>query len=220
MALLVETPRVGIRRVSVSAMDNNVYLLTSKVSGEQVLIDAADDVEAIRKLLLEGAADAAPVPALLRLIVTTHSHWDHIRALRALADMSGARLAAGADDVAAIEAVTGARIGEPLADGDTVGVAGVELAVIHLRGHTPGSVALALSDPDLPAQLFTGDSLFPGGVGNTGGDAARFELLFHDVVSKIFDVYDDSAVVWPGHGRPTTLGKERPALGEWKGRGW
>jgi glyoxylase-like metal-dependent hydrolase (beta-lactamase superfamily II) len=88
--------------------------------------------------------------------------------------------------------------------------------VIHLRGHTPGSLALLYQD----AHLFTGDSLFPGGVGNTQRDAARFEQLYTDVVERVFDRLPDETWVYPGHGKDTTLGAERPSLPEWRERGW
>ena len=104
-------------------------------------------------------------------------------------------------------------------DGDAVD--GITLEVIALRGHTPGSVALAYRpEADEPAVLFTGDSLFPGGVGNTGGDAARFATLLDDVEQRLFAAFDDDVVVHPGHGAFTTLGVERPRLQEWRERGW
>ena len=96
----------------------------------------------------------------------------------------------------------------------------VALEVIHLRGHTPGSVALLYRDPEGFGHLFTGDSLFPGGVGNTQGDAARFASLIDDVEQRIFDVLPDETWFYPGHGSDSTLGAERSHLGEWRERGW
>ena len=107
-----------------------------------------------------------------------------------------------------------------LANGDTVKIGELSFDVIHLQGHTPGSVALALDGADDDAtHLFTGDCLFPGGVGKTWKDG-DFEQLLGDVTSRVFNVYGDSTVVYPGHGDDTTLGAERPHLGEWKERGW
>jgi glyoxylase-like metal-dependent hydrolase (beta-lactamase superfamily II) len=68
--------------------------------------------------------------------------------------------------------------------------------------------------------LFTGDSLFPDGVGNTWGDAAAFDALYADVVARVFEVYSDETWVYPGHGNDTTLGSERPHLDQWRARGW
>jgi glyoxylase-like metal-dependent hydrolase (beta-lactamase superfamily II) len=206
---------VTIRSIPVSEMDNNVYLITAKATGAQVLIDAADDAAGILRLLAEGAADAR-VPAKLALIVTTHSHWDHVRALADIVRATGARTAAGREDIGDIPVPTDV----PLSDGDVGEFEGFSLEAIALRGHTPGSIALAYRDPGGPAHLFTGDSLFPGGLGNTGGDAARFESLYNDVVERIFNRFGDDTVVHPGHGKSTTLGAERPSLPEWRSRGW
>lgn len=209
---LIELPQLTIRRIAVSGMDNNVYLLSR--AGEHLLIDAAAEPDALAGLLAVAGTG-------LRYVLTTHSHRDHIGALAAVAAAHpGALTLAGAADAAAITAATGVPIARRLSHGDLIGLGRLELAVIGLRGHTPGSVAVAHSAPGAPPQLFTGDSLFPGGVGNTGGDPERFAGLFADVVARVFDVYPDDTVVRPGHGAPTTLGAERPHLAEWLARGW
>jgi len=210
---------VLVRRIAVSPMDNNVYLLTATGTGAQVLIDAADDPFAIAGLIEEAKADAA-VPAHVDAIVTTHSHPDHIRALADLVGRTGAMTVAGAADASQIEAATGVTVARRVDDGDRVEVPGLSLDVISLRGHTAGSIALALTRPGFPAHLFTGDTLFPGGLGATNHDPARFNQLFTDVKQRLFDRFDDDAVVHPGHGRPTTLGVERPSLRQWFARGW
>lgn len=214
-SLIHDLDRVTVRSVSVGDMDNNVYLITAKESGQQVLIDAADDLPAIRRLLQEGAGDAA-APAHLELIATTHQHWDHVRALEGLVAETGARTAAGRQDVGGIPVP----VDVVLDHGDVGNFGGFDLTAVHLRGHTPGSIAYVLKDGDAPHLIFSGDSLFPGGVGNTQKDPDRFALLFADVVERLFETYPDDAIVLPGHGRPTTLGIERPRLGEWQARGW
>lgn len=219
MSLLHQTADASIRSISVSKMNNNVYLVTSRRTGAQVLIDAADDAPAIERMLRESSDDSAE-PTHLELVVTTHRHADHVRALATIAETTGAPLAAGVDDADAIEETTGIRIRDRLAHGDTVEVDGMALEVIHLRGHTPGSVALALRDQEGPTHLLTGDSLFPGGVGNTWDDAERFEQLLTDVTERVFNVFPDETLVHPGHGAGTTLGTERPHLTEWRERGW
>lgn len=218
-AAVAQFGRITLRTIAVSAMDNNVYLLTNRNTGSQVLIDAADEPAAIAALLRSAAADS-PVEPRLELVVTTHSHADHVRALAAICARHQVTTAAGAADAAAIEARTGVPQVVMLHHGDTVTCGEESLAVIGLRGHTPGSVALAYAEPGQPVQLFTGDSLFPGGVGNTQGDPVRFTSLLDDVISRVFDVYPDDTVVRPGHGAPTTLGRERPALAAWRARGW
>ncbi|WP_098409168.1 MBL fold metallo-hydrolase [Paramicrobacterium agarici] len=216
--LLVDRPAFTVRRAFVSSMNNAVYLVTARRSGEQVLIDAADDAEAISDLVEEGAQDAAD-GARLAYVVTTHAHWDHTRATAEIAAQTGAHVAIGREDAAQLKAERGIEADMLLDDGDLVHVDGVTLDVIGLRGHTAGSVALAL-DAEEPALLFTGDSLFPGGVGNTGDDPERFAQLFGDVTTRLFDRFADDTIVFPGHGEPTTLGAERPALPEWRARGW
>lgn len=210
---------ITIRQASVSEMDNNVYLLTSKRTGSQVLIDAADDLPAIRRLLAEGTADTSADPdigAKVELIVTTHSHWDHVRALADAVEATGARTAAGTEDVPDIEVPTDLALehGQPVEAGD------ITLEAIKLRGHTPGSVALLYRDAEGPAHLFSGDSLFPGGVGNTQKDPVRFASLMNDVEERVFGYLPDDTVVHPGHGKGTTLGAERPHLAQWRERGW
>src|SRR5690606_28927297 len=124
---------------------------------------------------------------------------------------------AGAADADALPVAVDRRV----EDGDTVRVGDLLLDVVGLRGHTPGSVALALTvGGDVPRTvLFTGDSLFPGGPGRTTSPEA-FTSLMDDLQARVFDVYDDDALVLPGHGDNTTLGAERPQLGEWRARGW
>lgn len=217
--LLHDLPRVTVRQRSVSDMANNVYVLTSKTSGTQVLIDAADDAVAVSELL-QSAKDDTPCELKLAVIITTHQHWDHIRALAEVVEATGVPTAAGVDDADAIERETGVPAKVLLNHGDTATFDGISLAVVGLRGHTPGSVALVYEPEDGPPLCFSGDSLFPGGVGNTQQDPDRFDSLFTDVVARLFEQYPDDMIVHPGHGDGTTLGAERPHLGDWRERGW
>lgn len=196
-----------ITKVSVGSMDNNVYLLRCKATGEQVLIDAAADSETI--LALIGDAGLARV-------VTTHRHGDHWQALGQVVAATGARTVAHPDDASSLPVA----IDELVDDGDHVPVGEARLEVVHLVGHTPGSIALRYDDPDGYPHVFSGDSLFPGGVGNTRGSKENFERLLGDVERKLFDRLPDETWVYPGHGNDTTLGAERPALPEWRSRGW
>lgn len=198
----------SIVKVSVGPMDNNAYLITCSRTGETLLIDAANDAP----ILLELIEKHAPK---LSLIVTSHQHFDHWQALEEVAKVTGVPTAAHQLDAAPLPV----RPDRILAHGDTVDIGELSFDVIHLQGHTPGSVALALDGTDEATHLFTGDCLFPGGVGKTWEDGA-FDQLLGDVTRRVFDVYDDSTVVYPGHGDDTTLGTERPHLAEWKERGW
>ncbi|MEE1617524.1 MBL fold metallo-hydrolase [Brachybacterium sp. J153] len=222
-------PALAVRALSVGPMDNNAYLLTCRATGAQLLIDAAAEPERLLELVAAGAADGpggadeSSVPAAairLERVVTTHRHHDHIGALAAVVEATGARTAAGAEDAESIREQTGVTIDEPLAHGDRIRVGAAELEVIALRGHTPGSIALLWRGGETGDHLFTGDSLFPGGVGNTQQDPERFAQLLGDVEDRVFAVLPDATAVHPGHGAPTTLGAERPELPAWRARGW
>lgn len=220
-SLIHDLPAVIVRRIAVSDMSNNVYLLTSKKTGAQVLIDAADDAPAIAAMRAEAETDT-PCDPQLRAVLTTHRHWDHIRALAEIArpqDGEPVETWAGAADAEAIEEAEGVRIDRRLHHGETFRCDGIELEVISLRGHTEGSVAFALDVEDGPTHLFTGDSLFPGGVGKTWSDE-DFNRLIDDVESRLFARFADDTLVHPGHGDPTTLGAERAELPQWRERGW
>ncbi len=192
-------------------MSNNCYLLRCRATGDQVLIDAAADAE--RLLQLVGNAGVTKV-------ITTHQHWDHHRALADVVAATGAVVVAGAADADAITEQTGVTVDDRVEDGDTVEVGDCHLQVIHLVGHTPGSIALLYDDPEGTPHLWTGDSLFPGGVGNTFGDRSAFDTLIEDVSTKVFDRLPDETWFYPGHGDDSVLGTERPHLAEWRERGW
>ncbi|MET8869975.1 MBL fold metallo-hydrolase [Nonomuraea sp. NPDC004580] len=202
-----ELPALTISKLAVGPFDNNAYLLRCVATGESVLIDAA--AESDRLLALMGDR---PVGA----VITTHQHGDHWQALEQVTKVTGAQVIAHPLDAPALP-VPAERTVE---HGDTITFGEVTLEVIHLRGHTPGSIALLYDAGPEGHHLFTGDSLFPGGVGNTQKDPERFDQLFTDVVERIFDRLPDETWVYPGHGKDTTLGAERPALPEWKARGW
>lgn len=197
-----------VRKASVSEMDNNIYLLTCRATGAQLLVDAADNPGRIQELIDEGTGR-------LDALVTTHSHWDHVRALSELAGRPGLVSYAGADDAPDLPEPAQ----QDLRHGDTVPVGEVALTVIALRGHTPGSIALAHRDDSGRVWLFTGDSLFPGGPGATHRPE-DFEQLMDDLEARVFGAFGDETVVLPGHGDNTTLGTERPHLAEWRARGW
>lgn len=201
-----ELPKLVIEKLAVGGMNNNAYLLRSRFTGDQVLIDAAAEPD--RLLTLIGADGISGV-------VTTHRHGDHWAALADVVAATGARTYAHPDDAEAIPVQTEVFLRE----GDRLVVGDVELSVIHLVGHTPGSIALLYDDPEGPPHLFTGDSLFPGGVGRTTSPE-NFASLYRDVVAKIFDVLPDETWIYPGHGFDTTLGIDRPHLVEWEQRGW
>jgi glyoxylase-like metal-dependent hydrolase (beta-lactamase superfamily II) len=195
-----------VSKIAVGPMDNNSYLLRCRSTGEQLLIDAAAEPETLRQLV---GADG------LATIVTTHAHPDHWQALAKVRTSTGARSVVHPLDAAAL----GDLVDATIEDGDTVAVGVCRLSVIHLPGHTPGSVALLYDDPLGHPHLFTGDCLFPGGVGKTWS-GEDFATLFTGVRRRLFDVLPDETWVYPGHGNDTTIGAERPSLPEWEARGW
>ncbi len=199
-----ELPGLRITKMAVGPMDNNAYLLTDVTTGRSCLIDAAAEPERLVRLVDDVE---------LELVVTTHRHADQWGALSEVVNVTGARTAAGRADAPAIPVPTM----DLLDDGERIDVAG--LRVLELVGHTPGSIALLYDDPYGPPHLFTGDILFPGGPGKTSNPTA-FTSLLDDLETNVFGSLPDETWVYPGHGRDTTLGQERPFLGEWRARGW
>lgn len=207
-----ELAELVITKVAVDPKtSNNCYLLRCRATDQQLLVDAADEPETLLRLVGDGGLTA---------IVTTHQHWDHHRALPMVSEATGALVVAGEPDADAITEQTGVAVDVRAVDGDTIEFGRIRLDVIQIVGHTPGSIALLYDDPEGTPHLWTGDSLFPGGVGNTFGDSAAFDSLLHDVSTKLFDRLPDETWFYPGHGDDSTLGAERPHLAEWKARGW
>jgi glyoxylase-like metal-dependent hydrolase (beta-lactamase superfamily II) len=200
-----ELPHLVITKASVGPMDNNVYLLRCRETGEQLLIDAAADARRLLQVIGDGG---------LATVVTTHGDADHWQALREVLDATGARSLAHPIDAPRLPVAP-----EPLEEGETVRVGRCQLDVLLLPGHTPGSIGLVYRDPEGAPHFFGGDTLFPGGIGRTT-NPADFDSLLTAVETKVFATLPDETWVYPGHGDDTTLGRERPHLAEWRERGW
>ena len=194
--------RVEVRKLSVGPMDNNVYLLRDAAAKAALLIDAANDAGRI----LEEIAGVDVVG-----IITTHGHWDHWQALDAVREATGAPAYVHPADAQMVEAGTT----HELEDGGELAFGGARVRLLHTPGHTPGSTCLVLGG----THLFTGDTLFPGGPGNTFGDDEAFRTIMRSLRERLF-THPDETWVYPGHGDDTTLGAERPSLDEWEERGW
>ena len=205
-----ELPGLTVTKVAVGPMDNDAYLLRCTQTGTAVLIDAANEADRLLELIGD-----TPVSS----IVTTHRHWDHWQALAEVQAATGAVVVAHPEDAPELPVPVTTLVQH----GDSVPVGSAAISVIHLRGHTPGSIALCYDAggelADTP-HLFTGDSLFPGGPGNTEHDPKRFGQLMDDLEERVFGTLPDGAWVYPGHGKDTTLGTERPHIQEWRARGW
>lgn len=201
-----ELPGLTITKVATPPFENNCYLLRCTASGETLLVDAAGDAPRLLELVGDGR---------LTTVVETHGHWDHVQALEDVVTATDAKVAAHPGD----EADLPVPVDTLISDGDTVAFGEISLTVIHLAGHTPGSVALLYdADPAAP-HLWSGDSLFPGGHGRTTTPEAHTSLM-DDLEAKVFGRLPDATWVYPGHGLDTTLGAERPSLPEWRDRGW
>lgn len=201
-------PGLTIAKLAVGPMDNNAYLLRCTQTDEGLLIDAANEADRLRELV---AFEGDPVSAIL----TTHRHGDHWQALADTVEFAGAAVYAGDPDAAELPVA----VDERLNHGDVITVGDISLEIIHLRGHTPGSVAVLYRDPSGTPHLFTGDSLFPGGPGKTWA-SEDFTQLVDDLESRVFGTLPDETWFYPGHGEDSTLGEQRPHVQEWRERGW
>ena len=199
--LIWDATGVEIHQVVVGPVDNNVLILRCTETGDAVLLDAANEHE----LLLELCKDLG-----VRRVLETHGHWDHIQAVPQLRD-AGYSVGVTAQDAAMLPSYD-----EVIDDESTIDVGRLRLHTIHTPGHTPGSMCFLLEGHPI---LFSGDTLFPGGPGNTEGDASRFATIIEQVDRKLFTLPPDT-IVLPGHGLDTTVGAERPHLDEWIERGW
>jgi glyoxylase-like metal-dependent hydrolase (beta-lactamase superfamily II) len=197
-----EDSRAEIHHVVVGPMDNNVYVLRCKQTGEAVLIDAANEHDR----LLELCRRLNVVKVL-----ETHGHWDHIQAVPAVRD-AGIDVGVTPDDSGMLPSYDFL-----LEDDSVLEVGRLRLRTIHTPGHTPGSMCFLLEGAPV---LFSGDTLFPGGPGATRFPGGDFPTIIRSVEDRLFAPLAPDVLVLPGHGAETTIGAERPHLQEWIDRGW
>ena len=191
-----------VHQIVVGPMDNNVYILRCRRTGDAMLIDAANEHEALLPICRDLGVNQ---------VVETHGHWDHIQAVPAVRDagISVAVTSADAGMLPSYDLI--------LEDDEQLSVGDLRLKTLTTPGHTPGSICFAVEDTPL---FFSGDTLFPGGPGNTKTELGDFSLIIRSIDERIFAPYPDETIVLPGHGAVTTLGTERPHLDEWVARGW
>ena len=197
-----EDSQAEVHKVVVGPMDNNVYVLRCKQTGDAVLLDAANEHD--RLLDLAKALN-------VREVLETHGHWDHIQAVPQMRD-AGYSVHVTAEDAAMLPSYD-----ELLADDTIVEVGRLKLRTIHTPGHTPGSMCFLLEGSPI---LFSGDTLFPGGPGNTSFEGGDFPTIIRSIEDRLFSKLAPETIVMPGHGDDTTIGAERPHLQEWIDRGW
>jgi glyoxylase-like metal-dependent hydrolase (beta-lactamase superfamily II) len=188
-----------VRKIEIGEMENNTYVLEDPETHEALLIDGCFEADKI----IAGAAGAKVIA-----IVQTHGHFDHVQALAELKNHYGVPVYAHPAEDYPIP------IDEELSDGDAIAFGEREATVLFTPGHTPGGVCILVG-----THLVSGDTLFPGGPGNTWEDEERFAQIIENIETKLFTLPDET-VVYPGHGRDTTIGAEKPHLQEWKDRGW
>ena len=196
-----EDARAEIHKVVVGPMDNNVFVLRCRRTGDAVLLDAANEHD----LLLDLCERLG-----VRTVLETHGHWDHIQAVPAVRD-AGYEVGVTAEDAAMLDAYD-----YLLEDESVVEVGDLRLQTIATPGHTPGSMSFRLEGAPV---LFSGDTLFPGGPGNTSFEGGDFATIIESIDRRMFTLPPDTLVL-PGHGDDTTIGAERPHLDEWVDRGW
>jgi glyoxylase-like metal-dependent hydrolase (beta-lactamase superfamily II) len=199
--LIWDATGVEIHQVVVGPVDNNVLVLRCTETGDAVLLDAANEHELLLSLCQQLG---------VRRVLETHGHWDHIQAVPELRD-AGYSVGVTAQDAAMLPSYD-----EVIEDDTVLEVGRLKLRTIHTPGHTPGSMCFQLEGHPI---LFSGDTLFPGGPGNTSFEGGDFETIIGSVDRKLFTLPPET-IVLPGHGDRTTIGTERPHLQEWIDRGW
>ncbi|HAN34931.1 MAG TPA: MBL fold metallo-hydrolase [Ilumatobacteraceae bacterium] len=195
--------RLQIHKVVVGPYANNVFVLRCRDTGEAVLIDAANEHEQLLELCRRLG---------VRRVLETHGHWDHIQAVPAIRE-AGYEVGVMSADAAMLKDVG---YDVFIDDHDVIEVGKLRLHAIHNPGHTPGSVSFRVEGAPL---VFTGDTLFPGGPGNTTFDGGNFDTIIDSLDNRLFTLPAET-IVMPGHGVSTTIAAERPHLQEWVARGW
>lgn len=191
-----------VHRTVVGPMDNNVYVVRCRRTGDAVLIDAANEHDHLLELCRRLG---------VRQVVETHGHWDHIQAVPEIRD-AGYSVAVTGEDAAMLPSYD-----VLLEDDAAVEVGRLRLRTVATPGHTPGSICFAVEGTPL---LFSGDTLFPGGPGNTSFPGGDFPTIIHSIERRLFARFGEDTLVLPGHGASTTIGSESPHLQEWIDRGW
>ena len=194
--------QVEIHKVVVGPLDNNVFVVRCRLSGDALLVDAANEHERLLELCRRLG---------VRKVVETHGHWDHVQAVPQLRD-AGYEVAGRAEDAAMLPSYD-----LLLEDDDLLEVGRLRLRTMHTPGHTPGSMCFLIEGSPV---LLSGDTLFPGGPGNTANDLGDFPTIIESIERRIFATLAPETIVMPGHGLDTTVGAERPHLAEWVARGW
>jgi glyoxylase-like metal-dependent hydrolase (beta-lactamase superfamily II) len=191
-----------VHRFVVGPVENNVYVVRCRRTGSAALLDAANEHDRLLRVATRLGVTS---------VLETHGHWDHIQAVEQVR-AAGIDVWVRAEDAALLPSY------DHLLDDDVIHQVGdLRLRTVHTPGHTPGSISFALEDTPL---LFTGDTLFPGGPGNTTFEGGDFATIISSIEERIFRVFGAATTIWPGHGAPSTIGEQSPHLDKWIARGW
>jgi len=191
-----------VHRFVVGPVENNVYVVRCKRTGEATLLDAANEHDRLLRVATRLGVTS---------VLETHGHWDHIGAVEQVRE-AGIDVWVRQEDAGMLPSY------DHLLEDDTEhSIGDLRLRTVHTPGHTPGSICFSLVDTPM---LFTGDTLFPGGPGNTASDIGDFSTIITSIEDRLFRTFDADTTIWPGHGAPSTIGDERPHLDEWVRRGW
>ena len=199
MAHHYEGPDLIVRKIGVGDMENNTYVLECPETHEALVVDGCFEPETI-----VAGAEGTTVVGILQ----THGHMDHVQALPDIKKEFDVPVYAHPGDEYPLP------IDKELSDGDSITFGRREVKVIHTPGHTPGGTCFLVGD-----HLISGDTLFPGGPGNTWKNKDAFDQIIESIRTKLF-VLPEGTAVYPGHGKDTTIGAEKPQLQEWIERGW
>jgi glyoxylase-like metal-dependent hydrolase (beta-lactamase superfamily II) len=191
MDIMADNGTIKIIRGSLGPYGTNSYGVICEKTKESIIVDAPGEVEKVKDAL------AGTFP---KYILMTHSHMDHTGGLVQLQKELGVPVAAHLADGAGLPVKPDLALNQ----GDLVSFGEISLKVLHVPGHTPGSVCFYTK-----GFLISGDTLFPGGPGKTWSPAA-FQQILESLETKIFSLPDETRV-FPGHGEPTRVKKERDA---------
>jgi hydroxyacylglutathione hydrolase len=207
----LDATQLLVRGVVVGVFQENCYIIGSRQTGEAICFDPGDEVDEIRALARE-------MRMTITKIVCSHAHLDHIMAVRALKEETGAPFLLHQEDLELARQMPDSALAmlgrreqpapDPdafLADGDDVEIPGISMRVLHTPGHTPGSICLYGG-----GMLFSGDTLFNGSIGRTDLPGGSYPQIMDSILTRLLDLPDDT-IVRPGHMAQTTIGAERRA---------
>jgi glyoxylase-like metal-dependent hydrolase (beta-lactamase superfamily II) len=192
MVNVVKDDNIQIEKLELGPFGTNAYILICPQTGASVLVDAPGEADKI----LAQLKGTDP-----KYVLMTHHHMDHTGALAEIKSALNIPIAAHRDDAGSLPL----KPDMLLTDGDVISCGDIQLKVLHTPGHTPGSLCFLTGN-----YLIAGDTIFPGGPGNTGSPSA-FKRILESLAGKIF-VLPENTRIYPGHGDSTILNVEKQSF--------